>query len=139
MNEKSEQMIFHADSFFNSAQTILPLPIKNGILPPSTVPCIVLISFACEIYIKSFLPSKTKWVRDHSLEKYFKMLGEVHQKEIKEILSDNTFDKKLSDIANAFKDWRYIYEFSGDLNTINLGFLYNFAEALKQAAHRAIR
>lgn len=45
-------------------------------------------------------------------------------------LDDNLFDELLSNISNAFKKWRYIYEDHG--GKIHLGFLSTFRDELRE-------
>ena len=129
-------MLHQADIFFDSSKKLATLPIRNGILDPSTIPAIVLLAFACEVYIKFIAGLKNKKVnKNHSLSDLFRDLPIEIQVEISNFTNTKNFESALADISLTFIDWRYIYEKSDQVNSININFLYSFCEILKNIAH----
>lgn len=109
------------------------------------IPAIVNAAFACELYIKSILATT---IKDHDLAILFAQLDNEMQKKIRQHV-DNcfvghptySFDSCLKRAANAFIDWRYIYEnehsdgYMGCLINEHLVFFNHFVFILKELAH----
>ena len=99
-----------------------------------TVPEIVNSAFACEVFMKSILIFRGLTIDEvykmnHGLKGLWGALeasdnaaaDRVRERIKNELdLDDNLFDELLSNISNAFKKWRYIYEDHG--GKIHLGF-----------------
>ena len=109
-----------------------------------TVPEIVNSAFACEVFMKSILIFRGLTIDEvykmnHGLKGLWGALeasdnaaADRVRKRIKNELDldDNLFDELLSNISNAFKKWRYIYEDHG--GKIHLGFLSTFRDELRE-------
>ena len=109
-----------------------------------TVPEIVNSAFACEVFMKSILIFRDLTIDEvhkmnhglkglwWALEASDKAMADRVRERIKNELDldDNLFDELLSNISNAFKKWRYIYEDHG--GKIHLGFLSTFRDELRE-------
>ena len=109
-----------------------------------TVPEIVNSAFACEAFMKSILIFRGLTIDEvhkmnHGLKGLWVALetsdnaaaDRVRERIKNELdLDDNLFDELLSNISNAFKKWRYIYEDHG--GKIHLGFLSTFRDELRE-------
>lgn len=78
-----------------------------------SIPAIVNAAFACELYFKSML--EQPW--GHKLKDLFEQLDRKIQLQLKNEFNTNftkhpvyNFDGFLSDISDAFIEWRYIFE-----------------------------
>lgn len=100
------------------------------------VPVIVNASFACELFLKSLLPSNT---HKHNLDELFSQLNQDLQNEImswtslvikRSIPTYNVeqFLRDLKNNSNDFAEWRYFHE--GRSLTANLHFLLTFMNTL---------
>ncbi len=113
-------MVLQADDFFEAYKRCLEC--KNwrkdeygrNVADIDSIPAIVNGAFACELYIKSLLPTQEK---EHNLKLLFEMLPPDFQESIRNEVNDKfkdyaayTFDMRLDDSANAFINWRYIHE-----------------------------
>lgn len=80
------------------------------------VPCVVNGAFACELYIKGLLALQGDVITGHDLTKLFGKLSACAREDLKNSVgqkftnSKDAFESYLNGIANAFKDWRYLYE-----------------------------
>lgn len=95
-------------------------------------PCVVNLSFACELYLKAmiFWDSGTI-LKKHKLDEVFFILPETIRSQIELSYArgnDGDLNKLLQECSNAFIDWRYAYE---DRVTINITGLFTFASVLK--------
>lgn len=110
-------------------------------------PEIVNLAFACEVYIKTLLEFyRIKSKKNHKLNELFAQLPDDVQQEVKQqsfqkhpeynrltgkILT-NSFGMDLLDLeANAFADWRYVYEAKRGCVSCDVGFLRAFAVTLR--------
>ncbi len=113
-------MVLQADDFFEAYKRCLEC--KNwrkdeygrNVADIVSIPAIVNGAFACELYIKSLLPTQEK---EHNLKILFEMLLPDLQEKICNEINNKfkshgvyTFDMCLNDSADAFINWRYIYE-----------------------------
>jgi hypothetical protein len=75
--------------------------------------------------------------RQHDLAKLFKQLPAPEEHDIRKRTNwpDASFLQELGRIANAFADWRYVYE--SPQRTSNFLFLKNFSTAVQQRALEA--
>ena len=97
------------------------------------LPAIVNISFACELYLKSFLNDTT----GHDLKTLFDKQEDIIKEVIKSILgskmenySDIRFEQRLNNIKDVFITWRYYYESNKDGLCLDIEFLKLFAKVL---------
>lgn len=136
MSLLNHTMLRQADIFFDSSRKLTTLPIRNGILEPPTIPAIVLLAFACEVYIKFIVISRNNNVnKSHSLSDLFHGLPIEIQTEIINSTNTKNFESALTEISSTFIDWRYIYEKFDQVNSININFLYHFCDKLRNIAH----
>ena len=115
------------------------LPAENGKLN-ALIPGIVCLVFAIELAIKSLLLADKNPSGGHKLDELFGKLSPVVRAEvIRHVgLSEEAFIDELQIVANAFSDWRYIYEAPG-LHSINLPFLQSVWIPLVELADRGAR
>lgn len=100
-------------------------------------PCIVNLSFACELYLKYLIMTQNgeKQVTGHKLQDLFNTLTEDMQKEIESDYNKNKSILSFTDCIqihnDAFVDIRYLYEKVTDKNkSFEPRSLYNLAVAL---------
>lgn len=116
-------------------------------------PFIVNKSFACEVYLKLLLEDvdfsfKTlKNYERHNLFKLYENTPEEFKRTLFSFYIENYGEKadqqfietEISNIADVFKEWRYIYEKINDENKVNSGFLNSFCGFLDRYAQRMIK
>lgn len=110
-----------------------------------TIPDIANSAFACEVFIKSLLIWNGMSIEEvkkygHGLKRLWDALLLVDEEIANHVKlsvlciyshpSDAFFEKAISDISNAFYEWRYIYEGNGE--KVNLQFLRLFRDALRE-------
>lgn len=104
------------------------------------VPVIVNASFACELFLKSLLPSNT---HGHELDELFSKLDQDMQNEIMSwtgltmkcsnpAYNMEQFYQDLKNNSNDFAAWRYFHE--GHNLEANLQFLLTFLNVLNRVA-----
>jgi hypothetical protein len=96
------------------------LCIGNGLVAEygksnAQIPSIVCLSFAIELSIKSILFAEGNPSKGHNLKDLFeKLIASTQAKVIQQMgICDTDFRTNLLDVANAFAEWRYIYESPG--------------------------
>lgn len=112
----AEQMIFDVGTSFHEAAMRCSQTVQNpdGSQSSPTSPMICCFAFAVELYLKSLLHESN--ARGHDLAKLFGRLSSVDRRGMAtryEILTERKLPQLRRDIdnmANAFVDWRYIYE-----------------------------
>lgn len=116
---------------------------SNALLDTSLlVPIAINGAFACEIYIKSFLPEGTK---GHKINELYEQLNDSLRCKIKNITVDwinksfpnNKYDEArfeadIIDMGNSFVEWRYFYE--GNIKRTDPWFLKGLMIALRETA-----
>lgn len=97
------------------------------------VPGIVCAAFAIELGFKALLLQKGAEARGHKLDKLFGKLESAEQAELIKVvgITDSDFSKELKAAANAFVDWRYVYEATGSVSA-NVDFLQRLSEAVQR-------
>jgi hypothetical protein len=95
------------------------------------VPGVVCAAFSIELGFKTMLLKEQKAIKGHNLEKIFARLGSSKQSALiaKTELTETQFKKELERIANAFEQWRYVYEHKSVY--LNLEFLDRLASAVQ--------
>ena len=89
----------------------------DGTTQSVTLPAIVDLAFACELFIKSELTSAGNKIQGHLLDKLYPHLTPVHRGMVEEEYESLTgrkraqFEADLKELTRAFVNWRYIYEF----------------------------
>ena len=98
------------------------------------IPALVCAAFSAEVGLKSLLLQAGKPVHGHDLFTLFEQLPPNSQSEIVQSvgLDPASFMANLTQIRNAFPEWRYIYEFQTE-RMINVAFVANFAQAVVRA------
>lgn len=104
------------------------------------VPIIVNRAFLCELILKYLIDNQVpkgnipKGRDGHKLGKLFTLLNDSQRNSINASIKDQLnideteFNTKLENVSNAFIEWRYIFESSGE---ISLSFLDSFTKTLK--------
>ena len=95
------------------------------------IPAIVNIVFSCELYLKELqikagIPVK----KIHSIKELFENLPIEIQNEIEKNANIRCFNRFIKEIDNAFKEWRYAYQYSPLSISLEDGF--RLAYALKK-------
>lgn len=140
------EMFYVACSFTDTAERAVGDKTieKEGWMRQNIIPEIVNRAFACEIFLKAMLTYKNiKFKRNHNLFELWKKLskelsnkveGEIY--ECIELEESVSLDDLINKIANAFNEWRYIYE--ENLKSVNLGFLKIFNDSLREVCCKEI-
>ncbi len=120
-SESAELLFEQEDSFFKGYNTV----------------AIVDCAFACEVYLKLLIGNKAGNKKTHKLNDLFKKLPISLQNFINNELLKNVYSLKdsfgrdlLDNIADAFVNWRYNYEFS--TLHIETSFLIEFCRVLRE-------
>ena len=129
------------DSFFKAAERCNEQrPIPTGNFEWLLVPMIVNRTLSCELFIKAILLYHGKASSGHDLCALWDQLPQEVQSKIKQVChynQDSIFVNKLAEIALAFKEWRYVYEY--EKGTIDIQFLEILATALKEVSHEIVK
>ncbi len=108
-------------------------------------PHVVNLAFACELYLKTLLTCVNggNILRAHKLNELEALLPEPMRESIAEAVRDkfpidrDAFGTLYLDlISDAFAEWRYSYE--KDALSCDIGFLTEFADALKETCSQQI-
>jgi HEPN domain-containing protein len=96
------------------------------------VPGVVCAAFAIELGIKAIALAKGAQPKGHKLDALFGSLDLAEQSALKTAvgLSDLDFQKEIKAAADAFVEWRYIYEATGTVSA-NLEFLQRLSTAVQ--------
>lgn len=88
------------------------------------VPSIVCLAFAIEVGLKAIAFASNSPASGHRLDKLFEALPEADRKKVlfHSGVEESSFAQNLELVANAFVEWRYIYEQRGVM-TISEQFL----------------
>lgn len=125
-----KQMLGTARAFLKAANKCNEPSYKEiGWAHPLLVPIVVNISFACELFLKTLLKiNDLPLIGGHDLSKLFCSLPKTIQNEIIGSDDGKEFAFHLKQNSCLFEEWRYIYECQ--LGSINLDFLFSFAEKM---------
>ena len=98
------------------------------------IPALICAAFSAEVGIKALLLQSGKPAKGHDLLKLFNSLPAATKFEIFSNMRMEApeFAANLRHIRDAFKDWRYMYEFN-DERFISIAFVANFASAVAAA------
>lgn len=90
------------------------LPSDHGV-PNAIVPSIVCLAFAIEVGFKAILLGSNAPATGHRLDKLFEALPVEDREKVlfHSGVERTAFEQNLELVANAFVDWRYIYEKRG--------------------------
>jgi len=142
----SRRMFRHACAFADCAMFCKETP--NSIVIRTqwyTVPEIVNLAFASEVFIKSLLIFYGLSLDEiqkngHGLKELWRRLADTNKSvtdmvgermKLQLDIDDMLFEEYMKNISNAFKKWRYIYEDHG--GKIAIDFLRNFTVELRDA------
>mgnify|MGYP004676478853 FL=1 len=131
--EKMNQGFFESDTNVQQEE-------KTKLKQSLVVPVIVNASFACELFLKSLLPSNT---HGHKLDELFSQLDQNLQSKIMGLTgltlkcynddyNMEQFQQDLKNNSNDFAEWRYFHE--GHSQRANLHFLLTFLNVLNRVA-----
>jgi hypothetical protein len=103
-------------------------------LPTVFIPSIVCCAFAAELNLKVILLTQGKKARGHDLAALYALLPAAIKNDVRKLVNveQAEFAKQLARIADAFVDWRYVYEAQG--RSLNFIFLGKFAAAVASTA-----
>jgi len=97
------------------------------------IPGVVCLAFSIELGIKAMLRSSGKPPKSHNLVTLFKLLPQPIQDQVVAACGAprEAFDAALGAAANAFEEWRYVYEMENP--SIDLAFMSALADAIRAA------
>ena len=113
-----------------------PRPLPQNQFEMLAVPAIVCRAFAAEVGLKALLLHTGGAARGHDLHALFGQLRRTIRDSLIAAtgLPSAAFDRELSSVANAFVEWRYVFETARA--AINLNFLTSFSKAVIDALPR---
>ena len=120
-----------ANSFWQSAARCLE---QRRISPTHfnmpIVPGVVCAAFSIELGLKTLIGGSSTPPKSHNLEKLFSLVPANTQDQIVAGCASTraSFDASLSLVANAFEDWRYIYE--QETVQLDMAFLQRLSDAV---------
>ena len=117
----NDTMFAQANSFAETANLLYSRDLFNSSYKGSTVaPFIVNACFSIEIYLKAIHEAYGESAKGHDLSKLYDNLNESAKITIDSAANDvrpqytlpmeATFESCLSELNNAFVNWRYVYE-----------------------------
>lgn len=109
-------------------------PLTNGQLEMPLIPGIVCMAFSVELNFKAIIKAQGKEAKGHILDDLYFMVSEPERTSIVTHtgFSVEEFREKLSRAANAFVDWRYVYEHEGI--SLDVDFLRKLSVATQQVS-----
>ena len=120
-----EQQIFNqANGFYLAAiRCATPKHIAPGTVQIASSPMVTCLSFAIELYLKCLLKNQNSSIKSHDLSVLSNKLNVKDRDLIAQsynalIGGDSNYDKDIVIFAEAFIDWRYLYECTGKAVTI---------------------
>ena len=133
----TRQMMGTARAFLNAAKRCNDPPVQQlGWSHPLIVPIITNAAFACELFLKTLLKKHSSLKQGHNLLELFQSIPEETKNEIIGSNDSQEFIEELNQISCLFEEWRYIYE--NQLRSLNLRFLFDFAERLSYCAGKIV-
>ena len=116
------------------------------IISQNIIPSIVLKAFSSELFLKSIVYANDI-PKIHKLDDLFELIGNRNKKDIQDSIikkmqhfskqyNENNFSTDLSEVANAFIDWRYFFE---GTRSININFLDSLFYTLWEHSNQAIK
>ena len=141
---KVQKMLLQARAFNMTCRELHKSHLDKHPIKPEFAPAFIInAAFACEVYIKRIYElRKKKYEATHNLSVLYKQLHNKDQHQInkvyKQLRNQNDADEnpeKIKDaiktIANAFVDWRYLYEKKSGLGSVNFGTVFLVIIALE--------
>ena len=121
-------------AFLEAYRRCMDETIPSGKSEAMFIPALVCAAFSAEVGLKALLLQAGKAARGHDLVKLFNRLPGEFQTDIfgRMGMDASQFAANLNHVREAFKDWRYMYEFN-DERSISIAFVANFAIAVTAA------
>lgn len=121
-------------AFLEAYRRCMDETIQSGKNEAMFIPALICAAFSAEVGLKALLLQAGKAAYGHDLVKLFKNLPDEVQMDIfgRMGMEAPQFAAQLSHVREAFKDWRYMYEFN-DERFISIAFVANFATAVASA------
>ena len=122
-------------AFLEAYRRCMDETISSGKGEAMFIPALVCAAFSAEVGLKALLLHAGRPARGHDLVKLFNRLTVEVQVDIfgRMGMEASQFAANLNHVREAFKDWRYMYEFN-DERSISIAFVSSFATAVA-AAH----
>lgn len=101
-----------------------------------TIPYIVNMAFACELFLKSYASDGENEIRGHRWNEMFENLAEEKKNLIlnhPKLKDDDEFCEKLEEGGKLFETWRYSFE-KGKSRSVEFVFLDTFTEVMHDLA-----
>lgn len=131
------QMLGTARAFLKAAKRCNEPSFQQlGWSHPLLVPIVTNVSFSCELFLKTILREINTPQKEHDLFKLFETLPEEIKNDIIGLDDNQEFILNLKQTSCLFEKWRYIYEYH--LHSLNITFLFNFAERLSIYAEQLV-
>ena len=124
-----QNLLNQAIGFFNGgSRCIADLKLTPTITISPMAPAIVCFAFSVEMYLKLLCVLSTgSYTKGHKLDDIFRSLPEEFQKNLIAKYVNTNFETDISNVSNAFIEWRYEHEY--EALTINPQLLINIASA----------
>lgn len=108
--------------------------LANGQLEMPLIPGIVCMAFSVELNFKAIIKAQGNNARGHNLDDLYSQVSEPESTSIvtQTELADEEFRKKLAGVADAFVDWRYVYEH--EVISLDVDFLRRLSNAAQQVS-----
>jgi capsule polysaccharide modification protein KpsS len=132
---KEQEMLYQAIAFFQAGSRCeADFKLTPNVTNSLSAPAIVCYAFAIEIYLKLLSQmAQVEIKRKHTLSILFNTLPRNYIEIIVKHynLSEAELRKAISDVSNAFVEWRYLYEQDGAIMSTKI--LSNICVCLHQA------
>lgn len=118
-----------------SKRCLIPQRNGDGSIRTPQVPAIVMLSFACELFLKAQMLQDGAPQRGHKLDDLFNQNKKDFQAlvatnyNLKTKRDDSKLRADLISLSSSFQDWRYLYE-AGKRYRIRFQLLISFAQSL---------
>ena len=133
-----EQSLIAQKKLYSSFASLIEISIEGTTPINRTFPYIVNTTLSCEIYLKiilvknGFTEDDFKRKHKHNLLKLYNDIDEKFKANFKNRIGIDNEEicKNIKHIANAFEEWRYVYEHIENELSINRFFLEIFCDEL---------
>ena len=123
----------NANSFLYAAERCFEQrPMSDNTIQALLIPAVVCTTFAIELTLKAVTTIEGKDSKGHNLYDLYEKLSGDSQSALQKSLSltDADLRKEITKVANAFVDWRYIYESQTEVY-LDIDFIRKLATAAK--------
>ena len=135
MAQDSKQIANLAGAFSVAAERCRePRPLPGGAVQLPIAAAVVCAAFSIELSLKSILAGEGTSARGHKLDGLFAQLSASARSKIVASLKmdEGSIQPKLVEVADAFVEWRYVYEQSSA--HVDLSFLFGLANACRSTS-----